>query len=80
MNVLHLEKAASGGQILVTDYIENYLGFPGGILRYEFSEKMRIQVEDFHRDKGTISTSSGQLRIRSALHKGAYNVTFIRQW
>jgi thioredoxin reductase (NADPH) len=31
MNVLLLEKAVPGGQILVTDWIENYSGFPEGI-------------------------------------------------
>jgi thioredoxin reductase (NADPH) len=45
MNVLLLEKSAPGGQILITDWIENYPGFPEGISGYDLSEKMKIQAE-----------------------------------
>ncbi len=46
MNVLLLEKAVPGGQILVTDWIENYPGFPEGISGFDLSEKMKTQAED----------------------------------
>jgi thioredoxin reductase (NADPH) len=46
MNVILLEKAVPGGQILVTDWIENYPGFPEGISGYDLSEKMKVQAED----------------------------------
>ena len=46
MNVLLLEKAVPGGQILVTDWIENYSGFPEGISGFDLAEKMRIQAEE----------------------------------
>lgn len=46
MNVLLLEKAVPGGQILVTDWIENYPGFPEGISGFDLAEKMKIQAED----------------------------------
>lgn len=46
MNVLLLEKAVPGGQILITDWIENYPGFPEGISGYDLSEKMKTQAED----------------------------------
>lgn len=45
MNVLLLEKTAPGGQILITDWIENYPGFPEGISGYDLSKKMKIQAE-----------------------------------
>lgn len=45
MNVLLLEKAVPGGQILVTDWIENYPGFPEGISGYDLAEKMRLQAQ-----------------------------------
>ncbi|MFH2058129.1 MAG: thioredoxin-disulfide reductase [Pseudomonadota bacterium] len=45
MNVLLLEKMVPGGQVLITDWIENYPGFPEGISGYDLSEKMRIQAE-----------------------------------
>ncbi|MBU1195382.1 MAG: thioredoxin-disulfide reductase [Proteobacteria bacterium] len=46
MNVLLLEKSVPGGQILITDWIENYPGFPEGISGYDLSEKMKRQAED----------------------------------
>ncbi|MBU1344950.1 MAG: thioredoxin-disulfide reductase [Proteobacteria bacterium] len=46
MKVLVLEKTVPGGQILVTDWIENYPGFPEGISGYDLAEKMRIQAQD----------------------------------
>lgn len=46
MNVLLLEKAVPGGQILVTDWIENYPGFPEGISGFDLAEKMRIHAEE----------------------------------
>lgn len=45
MKVLLLEKSAPGGQILITDWIENYPGFPEGISGYDLSEKMKTQAE-----------------------------------
>lgn len=44
MNVLLLEKTAPGGQILVTDWIENYPGFPEGISGFDLAEKMKDQA------------------------------------
>lgn len=46
MKVLLLEKAVPGGQILITDWIENYPGFPEGISGYDLAEKMRVQAQD----------------------------------
>lgn len=46
MNVLLLEKTAPGGQALVTDWIENYPGFPEGISGFDISEKMKTQAEE----------------------------------
>ncbi len=45
MNVLLLEKTVPGGQILVTDWIENYPGFPEGISGFDLAEKMKLQAE-----------------------------------
>ncbi len=44
MNVLLIEKAVPGGQILVTDWIENYPGFPEGISGYDLAEKIKEQA------------------------------------
>ena len=45
MNVLLIEKAVPGGQIIVTDWIENYPGFPEGISGFDLAEKMKVQAE-----------------------------------
>ena len=47
LSVLVLEKAAPGGQVLVTDWIENYPGFPEGISGYDLITKMTEQVKRF---------------------------------
>jgi thioredoxin reductase (NADPH) len=46
IHVLLLEKAVPGGQIIVTDWIENYPGFPEGISGFDLAEKMKLQAEE----------------------------------
>jgi len=47
MKVLLLEKITPGGQILVTDWIENYPGFPEGISGAELVQRMTDQAKRF---------------------------------
>jgi thioredoxin reductase (NADPH) len=47
LNVILIEKAVLGGQILVTDWIENYPGFPEGLCGAELVQKMTDQAEKF---------------------------------
>jgi thioredoxin reductase (NADPH) len=47
LNVLLLEKVAIGGQILSTDWIENYPGFPEGLSGSQLIEKMEQQARNF---------------------------------
>lgn len=42
-----LERLAPGGQVLTTDLVENYPGFPEGISGYELVERMKRQTEKF---------------------------------
>ncbi len=44
---LLLEKLIHGGQMMTTDVVENYPGFPEGITGYELSDRMRKQAERF---------------------------------
>ena len=44
---LLLEKLIHGGQMMTTDVIENYPGFPEGISGFELSDRMRKQAERF---------------------------------
>jgi thioredoxin reductase (NADPH) len=47
MDHLLIEKGAEGGQILLTDWIDNYPGFPDGISGFDLAEKMLAQAKRF---------------------------------
>ncbi len=47
MDVVLLEKIVPGGQILITDWIENYPGFPEGLAGADLVNKMTEQVKKF---------------------------------
>lgn len=47
LNLVVLEKDAVGGQILVSDHVENYPGFPKGVSGWELVEKMKEQALEF---------------------------------
>jgi thioredoxin reductase (NADPH) len=42
-----LEKLIHGGQMMTTDLVENYPGFPEGVTGFELSDRMRKQAERF---------------------------------
>ncbi len=47
LNVILLEKSVTGGQIIVTDWIENYPGFPEGISGIDLTGRMTEQAKRF---------------------------------
>jgi thioredoxin reductase (NADPH) len=47
LNVILIEKVVPGGQVLTTDLIENYPGFPEGISGPDLIQKMTEQVKKF---------------------------------
>ncbi len=47
LETLLIEKGPIGGQVLLTDLIENYPGFPEGIPGFELIQKMQAQVEKY---------------------------------
>jgi len=47
LRVLLLEKGVVGGQVLVTDWIDNYPGFPEGLSGSDLIEKMAAQAARF---------------------------------
>jgi thioredoxin reductase (NADPH) len=44
---LLIERLIPGGQILTTDWVDNYPGFPEGVSGFDLVEKMRSQAERF---------------------------------
>ncbi len=47
LKVLLLEKGVVGGQVLVTDWIDNYPGFPDGLTGSDLIDKMAAQAKRF---------------------------------
>ncbi|MCP2604991.1 thioredoxin-disulfide reductase [Candidatus Aminicenantes bacterium AH-873-B07] len=47
LKTLILEKGVIGGQAILTDRIENYPGFPDGVIPFELVERMKNQAEKF---------------------------------
>ncbi|MEN8245529.1 MAG: thioredoxin-disulfide reductase [Thermodesulfobacteriota bacterium] len=47
LNTVLIEKAAPGGQILLTDWIENYPGFPEGLAGHALVQQMTEQAKKF---------------------------------
>jgi thioredoxin reductase (NADPH) len=66
LKTLLLEKAAPGGQILVSDWIENYPGFPEGISGADLMMKIAEQVKRFgiviESGEVVIADLSGQIK------------------
>ncbi len=47
LDTLLIDKGAVGGQVLRTDWIDNYPGFPDGISGFELADKMAVQARRF---------------------------------
>ncbi|WP_029894902.1 NAD(P)/FAD-dependent oxidoreductase [Desulfohalovibrio reitneri] len=47
LRVAQIEKLSGGGQLLLTERIDNYPGFPGGALGYELADSMAEQVKEW---------------------------------
>ncbi|MDD8027407.1 MAG: thioredoxin-disulfide reductase [Acidobacteriota bacterium] len=60
LNTVVLEKGLPGGQILITDWVENYPGFPDGIAPFDLIESFRKQVLKF----GAVLASDAAKSIR----------------
>ncbi len=47
LNVVLIERMSPGGQVIVTDWVENYPGFPEGVSGADLSMKMSEQAQRF---------------------------------
>ena len=59
-NLAWVEKMAPGGQVLMTDWIDNYPGYPEGVRGYELVDKMAQHLEGFSYQKYTDEVRSIQ--------------------
>lgn len=58
LRALLLEKGATGGQVLVTDWVDNYPAFPDGISGFELVDKMTAHADRFGLEKKFATVSS----------------------
>ncbi|MCI5195488.1 MAG: thioredoxin-disulfide reductase [Candidatus Electrothrix sp. AW5] len=57
-----IEKGATGGQVLVTDWVDNYPGFHDGIAGFELMDKMTAHVDRFGLEKKFATVASMNLQ------------------
>lgn len=56
-----IEKGAAGGQVLITDWIDNYPGFPEGLSGFDLSDKMVAQAKRFGLEEISATVASMDL-------------------
>ena len=80
-DVVLIEKLSPGGQVLSTDWVENYPGFPEGVSGFELMDAIRKQAErfdlkilshevqgvDFKKQVKHLSLASGSMDARSVI-------------
>jgi thioredoxin reductase (NADPH) len=75
LNTLLIEMLIPGGQVLTTDWVDNYPGFPEGISGFDLVDKMRLQAERFElpviNDEIVSLSLQGQEKILKGI-QGAY--------
>ncbi|WP_147821622.1 thioredoxin-disulfide reductase [Salidesulfovibrio onnuriiensis] len=67
VKTLSIEKMAPGGQILMTEEIENYPGFPSGLKGYELADKLSAHLEDYPHDK--IMDEVREIKVGDPVHE-----------
>lgn len=73
-----IEKGVPGGQVLITDWVDNYPGFPEGITGFDLVEKMTQHAKRFDLNVETASVTAVDLQdaTRKVLHlEGGGHVT-----
>jgi thioredoxin reductase (NADPH) len=66
-SVVALERNMAGGQMALTDLIENFPGFPEGIGGFELSDRIKQQAVKFGAEVREITAVSG-IEVRNGVH------------
>ena len=66
-STLVLERNMAGGQIALTDLVENYPGFPEGVTGFDLSDRLKAQAVKFGADVREIATVSA-LQTQDGVH------------
>ncbi len=62
-----IEKGATGGQVLLTDWVDNYPGFPEGISGFDLVDKMTAHAKRF--DLNTLMEQVSRIDLSDPQHK-----------
>ncbi|MCW5200007.1 thioredoxin-disulfide reductase [Desulfobulbus sp. F1] len=62
IKTLLIEKGATGGQVLLTDWVDNYPAFPDGVAGFELIDKMTAQADRFGLEKKFATVESLDLQ------------------
>lgn len=62
-----IEKGGAGGQILLTDWVDNYPGFPDGLSGFDLADKMLSHAKKF--DLNILSKEITNVDVSDANHK-----------
>lgn len=76
-SVALFEHMTAGGQVLATEALENYPGFPKGIKGYELADLFAAHLEDYAIDRpmgevSTVSGSAGNFTVRAEADEDTY--------
>lgn len=71
LSTLLLEKLVPGGQIALTDVVENYPGFPEGVTGPEISQKMEEQAKKYgtqvaYQEVKSLAKQGGKFEVKTA--------------
>ncbi|EPR42229.1 Pyridine nucleotide-disulfide oxidoreductase, FAD/NAD(P)-binding domain containing protein [Desulfovibrio sp. X2] len=70
LNVALVEKLSTGGQMLMTERIDNYPGFPEGIEAWELADRMAAQVKSWeHEESARFNDEVKAIEPGEELHK-----------
>jgi thioredoxin reductase (NADPH) len=68
LSTVVLERAIAGGQMALTELIENFPGFPGGVSGFELAERMKRQAIQFGAEMMEITTVTAVRPERDATY------------